>query len=140
MNTNASGHWRWKPADIIVAVIAFVLFWPLGLVFLAWKYWNDRQPNPTDIETVFRQVGNRAWNLAEAAAEELRRLFSQAGSTVTRETGNAEFDAYVRRRETELAAERQKLDDEIAAFRDFMARDHEAARDAYERFRRHRGH
>jgi hypothetical protein len=30
------------------------------------------------------------------------------------------------------------LDEEIAAFRDFLNRDHEAARDAYERFRRDR--
>lgn len=134
MNTNASG-WRWKPVDIIVMVLAFVLFWPLGLIFIAWKVWNDRQPNPTELETVFRQIGDRAWRLAEAASEELRRLFGQASP---HETGNAEFDAYVRRRETEIAAERAALDAEIEAFRDFLARDHDAARDAYERFRRNR--
>lgn len=133
MNTNASGHWRWKPVDIIVMVAAFVLFWPLGLVFIAWKFWNDRQANPTDLEVVFRQIGDRVWRLAEAASEELRRLFSKAG--VSRETGNAEFDAYIRRREAEMAAQKMALDEEIAAFRDFLARDHEAARDAYERFR-----
>lgn len=136
MNTNASGHWRWKPVDIIVMVLAFVLFWPLGLVFIAWKFWNDRQPNPTDLEIVFRQIGNRVWTLAEAASEELRRLFGQGGAA--RPTGNAEFDAYVRRRDTEIAAERAALDAEIEAFREFLARDHDAARDAYERFRRSR--
>lgn len=138
MNTNASGHWRWKPVDIIVMVLAFVLFWPLGLVFIAWKFWNDRQPNPTDLEIVFRQIGDRAWRLADAASEELRRLFGQGGTTNARETGNAEFDAYVRRREEEIAAEKRVLDAEIEAFREFLARDHDAARDAYERFRRSR--
>ena len=128
MNTspNATGQWRWKPVDIIVMIVAFVLFWPLGLVFIAWKIWNDRQPNPTDLALVFRQIGDRAWRLADAASEELRRLFGQATATANRDTGNAEFDAYVRRREA------------IVAFRDFLARDHEAARDAYERFRRSR--
>ena len=137
MNTNASGSWRWKPVDIIVMVAAFVLFWPLGLVFIAWKIWNDRQPNPTDLEVVFRQIGQRIWKLADAASDELRRLFGQAG-LAARETGNAEFDAYVRRREAEIAEQKQALDAEIAAFRDFLARDHEAARDAYERFRKAR--
>lgn len=140
MNTspNATGQWRWKPVDIIVMIVAFVLFWPLGLVFIAWKIWNDRQPNPTDLALVFRQIGDRAWRLADAASEELRRLFGQAGATVNRDTGNAEFDAYVRRRDAEIAAEKRALDEEIVAFRDFLARDHEAARDAYERFRRNR--
>jgi hypothetical protein len=137
MNTNASGHWRWKPVDIIVMVVAFVLFWPLGLVFIAWKFWNDRQPNPTDLEIVFRQIGNRIWRLADAATDELRRVFGNAGMTA-RETGNAEFDAYVKRREAEIADQKKALEDEIAAFREFLARDHEAARDAYERFRRTR--
>lgn len=140
MNTspNATGQWRWKPVDIIVMIVAFVLFWPLGLVFIAWKIWNDRQPNPTDLALVFRQIGDRAWRLADAASEELRRLFGQATATASRDTGNAEFDAYVRRREAEIDAEKRALDEEIVAFRDFLARDHEAARDAYERFRRSR--
>lgn len=136
MNSNASGHWRWKPVDIIVMVVAFILFWPLGLVFIAWKFWNDRQANPTDLEIVFRQIGDRAWRLADAASEELRRMFGQAGAS--RETGNAEFDAYVRRREAEIAAQKMALDEEITAFREFLARDHQAARDAYERFRNSR--
>jgi len=118
-------------------VVAFVLFWPLGLVFIAWKFWNDRQPNPTDLEIVFRQIGNRIWRLADAATDELRRVFGNAGMTA-RETGNAEFDAYVKRREAEIADQKKALEDEIAAFREFLARDHEAARDAYERFRRTR--
>ena len=140
MNTspNATGQWRWKPVDIIVMVVAFVLFWPLGLVFIAWKIWNDRQPNPTDLAIVFRQIGDRVRRLAEAGSEELRRMFGQGGAMANRETGNAEFDAYIRRREAEIAAEKRALDEEIVAFRDFLARDHEAARDVYERFRRNR--
>ncbi|MBU3730710.1 MAG: DUF2852 domain-containing protein [Beijerinckiaceae bacterium] len=140
MNTspNASGQWRWKPVDIIVMIVAFVLFWPLGLVFIAWKIWNDRQPNPTDLAVVFQQIGDRIVRLAEAASEELRRLFGQVSTNANRETGNAEFDAYVRRREAEIAAEKRALDEEVTAFREFLARDHEAARDAYERFRRSR--
>lgn len=137
MNMNASGQWRWKPVDIIVMVAAFILFWPLGLVFIAWKLWNDRQANPTDLDIVFWQIGHRIWRLAEAASEELRRLFGQAG--LNRDTGNAEFDAYRRRREAEIEAQKMALDEEVTAFREFLARDHEAARDAYERFRRTRG-
>lgn len=140
MNTspNASGQWRWKPVDIILMIVAFVLFWPLGLVFIAWKIWNDRQPNPTDLAVVFQQIADRIVRLAEAASEELRRLFGQVSTNANRETGNAEFDAYVRRREAEIAAEKRALDEEITAFHEFLARDHEAARDAYERFRRSR--
>jgi Protein of unknown function (DUF2852) len=137
MNMNASGSWRWKPVDILVMVLAFILFWPLGLVFLAWKFWNDRQANPTDLEIVFKHIGQRIWRLAEAANDELRRVFGQAG--MSRDTGNAEFDAYRQRREAEIKAQAMALDEEVAAFREFLARDHEAARDAYERFRRQRG-
>ena len=89
MNTspNASGQWRWKPVDIIVMIVAFVLFWPLGLVFIAWKIWNDRQPNLTDLAVVFQQIGDRIVRLAEAASEELRRLFGQVCTNANRPAG-----------------------------------------------------
>jgi hypothetical protein len=40
----ATPTWRWKPVDIVVLVIAFAVWWPLGLGVLGWKLWNDRQP------------------------------------------------------------------------------------------------
>ena len=47
--TNGGFGWRWKPVDIVVLVIAFAIYWPLGFGVLAWKLWNDRQPIPQDL-------------------------------------------------------------------------------------------
>jgi hypothetical protein len=125
--------WRWKPVDIAVIVVAFVAFWPLGLAVLVWKLWNDRQPNPQDLEHLIRGGLNRL----QAGFDSMMASFSQNASTSSAPaaTGNETFDAHIREEWARIEAERLKLEDEVAAFRAFLAREQSGGRDVYERFR-----
>lgn len=126
--------WRWKPVDLVVLAIAFMVYWPLGLVVLAWKLWNDRQPVPQDLgETL------------QGAASALQRGFDSvmgnvsagpAGMGAPSPTGNAAFDAHVREEWARIDSDRRRLNDEVSAFRAFMASERSGDRDLYERFRR----
>ena len=120
---------RWKTLDIIALVVLLVAFWPLGLAFLVWKFWNDRKPAPIDLEDVLRDAGTRCEDAFRRWSAGAWSFTAGAGTT-----GNAAFDAYVARREAEIAAERRALDEEIAEFRRFMDRRRDDA-DLYEEFR-----
>ncbi len=129
--------WRWKPVDIIVIVIAFAVWWPLGLAALAWKLWNDRQPNPTDLGQALQTGAARAQTMAENLWASLTA--SPVAGAAPAPTGNAAFDAHIREEWDRIAADRRRLDEEIAAFRAFLAQERSGDRDVYERFRDTRG-
>ncbi len=130
--------WRWKTIDIVALLILLVVFWPLGLAFLVWKIWNDKKPVPTDLEDLLRTAGGRL----DAQVQRWSGDFDSWRTTdrtsgLGARTGNAAFDAYVERREAEIAAQRRSLEEEIAEFRRYAA---EARGDAdlYERFKSRR--
>ena len=135
--TNGGFCWRWKPVDIIALVIAFAIYWPLGFAVLAWKLWNDRQPAPQDLGQAL-----------QTGFERLQRAFEGVFSSVSGSgfassgpapTGNAAFDAHIREEWARIEADRQKLNDEVAAFRAFLNSERTGDYDVYERFRRSRG-
>lgn len=127
--------WRWKPVDLVVLAIAFMVYWPLGLIVLAWKIWNDRQPVPQDLG-----------ELLQGAATSLQRGFegvvgsfsSGPAARAPAATGNAAFDAHVREEWARIETDRRRLSDEVDAFRAFMASERSGDRDLYERFRQGR--
>ena len=114
----------WTPLTILLMVIGFIVFWPLGLAMLAYIIWGDRIP---EVRRHF---------------SEMRRDFG--GSCRRRDrhayqSGNAAFDAYRERELRRLDEERRKLDEERREFEDFVdnlrrARDQEE----FDRFRRER--
>jgi hypothetical protein len=135
-NLNGSSYgWRWKPVDLVVLAVAFLVWWPLGIAVLAWKLWNDRQAVPQDLGQ-WIQTG------ATKVQQSVETLFTGFGATAAagpEVTGNAAFDAHVREEWARIETDRRRLQDEIAAFRSFLASERSGDRDAYERFRRTRG-
>ena len=130
----ATTSWRWKPVDIIVLVIAFAVWWPLGLGVLGWKLWNDRQPVPVDLGARLQVMAGQF----QAGLDSLWTGLSQPATGLTAQdapTGNATFDAHVREERARLAADQRRLDDEIAAFRAYLASPQSGDREVYERFR-----
>ncbi|WP_120501575.1 DUF2852 domain-containing protein [Roseovarius sp. EL26] len=83
-----------KAAWIVATVLAFILFWPLGLALLAYMIWGKKM-----ICTSSRQNGCSFKNR----------------STSHRSSGNSAFDAY---REDTL----RRLEDEQQNFENFMQR------------------
>jgi hypothetical protein len=130
----ATTSWRWKPVDIVVLVIAFAVWWPLGLGVLGWKLWNDRQPVPVDLGARLQVMAGQL----QAALDSLWAGLSQpaAGPAAPdAPTGNAAFDAHVPEERARLAADQRRLDEEIAAFRAYIASPQSGDREVYERFR-----
>ena len=135
-SANGAGYgWRWKPVDIAVIVIAFVVWWPLGIAALVWKLWNDRQPVPADLGQLL-QVGVER---LQAGFDSLVATFSggttPAAPGMPAPTGNAAFDAHVREEWSRIEADRRALLDEVDAFRAHLAAERSDDRDVYERFR-----
>jgi hypothetical protein len=114
----------WTPLTILLMVIGFWAFWPLGLAMLAYIIWGDRIPE------VRRHFG------------EMKRDFRGCGrhsSYSTYRSGNAAFDDYRERELRRLDEERRKLDDERREFEAFVANLRRARdQEEFDRFTRER--
>ena len=53
---------RWSALNIVLMVIGFAVFWPLGLAMLAWIVWGDEIGRRAgDFKAQFRGFADRAW-------------------------------------------------------------------------------
>jgi hypothetical protein len=130
-----SAGWRWKPVDLAVLVIALVAWWPIGLAFLAWKLWNDRQPVPIDLDVVLHAAFDRLQTLFDGVMGSFGQAPSGARFGPPPVTGNAAFDAHVRAEWARMEADRRALDEEIEAFKTHLATERADDKDVYNRFR-----
>lgn len=89
---------RFKTWEIVVVVVGLVVYWPIGVAFLAWKLWK------------LREAGAWEWPSFDRA-----RFDFSGGST-----GNEAFDAYKREQIARLEEERRRLDEEQRAFAQFL--------------------
>ena len=114
----------WTPLTILLMVVGFIVFWPLGLAMLAYILWGDRVP---EIRRYFVNA-KRDWSHE-----------SRCGRRGHARSGNVAFDAYRKNELKRLEEERRKLDEDLRAFEGFM-RDLRRARDQeeFDRFMRDR--
>jgi len=144
------GGSRWTTFEIVAMVLGFIVFWPIGLAVLGYKYWQGRSGGPDlktfvsekfeDARTMMSQNSNSTakssfWNAGSAMRSASR--FYQPG------TGNMAFDEW---RDAELARldeERRRLDDAQREFSEYVEELRRAKdREEFERFmaeRRARG-
>jgi hypothetical protein len=97
-----------KPAWIVVMILGFIIFWPIGLAILAYLIWSGRMG-------CWRQGGPGRWhrNGTERARSSAESWF--CGPRRPQSSGNSAFDEY---REETL----RRLEDEQAEFKDFLER------------------
>src|SRR6185312_10000848 len=112
----------WTPLTILLMVIGFWLFWPLGLAMLAYIIWGERIPE------VRRHFG------------EMKRDWSGCGpQNGFSRSGNAAFDDYRERELRRLDEERRKLEEERREFEEFVANLRRARdQEEFDRFMRDR--
>ena len=114
-------------------VIAFLLFWPLGVAMLAWGIWH-------------RQIRASSWwqNLRgmrlPAAATGMASGAADLGGFARRRPSNEALADYLAREQQRLREEQQKLDDLVQAFEAFKEAERKASdqRD-FDAFLRSRG-
>ncbi len=107
--TRAATRGRWTALNIVLMVIGFAVFWPLGLAMLAWIIWGDEiAAKAEDLKGHFRSFSERTqgWQ-------------GQNGSRSR--TGNAAFDEYRVQELRRLQEERRKLEAMRAEFESFLA-------------------
>jgi hypothetical protein len=100
--TRASPRGRWTALNIVLMILGFALFWPLGLAMLAWIMWGE------EIGARFEEFTSHFHGRQRSA----RASFSG--------TGNAAFDEYRAREIERLAEERRKLEEMRAEFDAFL--------------------
>jgi hypothetical protein len=100
-----------KPAWIVVMILGFILFWPIGLAILAYLIWSGRMG-------CWRQGGPGRWH---GNGAERRRSGAESwfcGPRRPQSSGNSAFDEY--REETLRRLEDEQA--EQAEFKDFLER------------------
>jgi hypothetical protein len=116
----------WKPIELVAMILAFILYWPIGLAILFAKIWQMKSGYGTDlpgfVQAKLREKFREKWEQKMGrhwACGPGRHEFSdwpRHGHWRMRSSGNLAFDDW---REAELARleeERQKL---LAAEREF---------------------
>lgn len=103
------GRGRWTALNIVLMIIGFAVFWPLGLAMLAWIVWGDQIAGKVDdMKGQFRSFSDRASS------------FTGAASGFRGSTGNAAFDEYRDQELKRLDEERRKLEAMRAEFESFV--------------------
>lgn len=147
---NRSSFNHWRPTELAALIIGLIVFWPLGLAVLAWKYWNDRSSSPRNLDVV---VGEAVRNLRAGLSGVFGSDRAQPGPAGAYSgeagtdglhaddlapTGNAVFDAHVRDTLQRIDNQRRQLAEEVRAFRAFLDDERSGGPEVYERFRRRR--
>ena len=107
----AGGSWRgrscgasrWTLFEIVAMVLGFIVFWPIGLAILAFKFWQRKAGYPGDLQTAATQKWREARSAMSGCDWQARRGF-YAGST-----GNLAFDEWKAAELARLEEERRKL-------------------------------
>jgi hypothetical protein len=97
-----------RPAWIVVMVLGFIVFWPVGLAILAYLLWSGRMG-------CGRTGDTSRWQ--QRMADKFERKMEKWGmqARAYQSTGNAAFDEY---RDATLS----RLEEEAREFRDFLER------------------
>jgi hypothetical protein len=111
----------WTPLTIALMVLGFIVFWPLGLLMLAYNVWGNRVP---ELRKHFADRG-------EEFKREFRGCGRRSSSYGFSRSGNIAFDEYRESELKRLDEERRKLDEERSEFEGFV-RELRRARDREE--------
>jgi Protein of unknown function (DUF2852) len=139
----AGARWRrgsrWTAFEIIAMILGFIVFWPIGLAILGYKFWQGRHGGP-DLQTLATNKwqdartmmsSNSAWGSSWRCGGAMR----SASRFYTPSTGNAAFDEWRTAELARLDEERRKLDDAQREFAEYVDAIRRAKdREEFERF------
>jgi hypothetical protein len=138
-----SGPWsrgcaggRWTPVELIAMVLGFMVFWPIGLAILGFKYWQ-RKSNGPDLQTVAAGAYRNARDVwgRYAGPTPGASTYTNWARGFTPSTGNRAFDEWKSAELSRLEEERRKLEDAYKEFADWLDTMRKAKdREEFERF------
>jgi hypothetical protein len=102
---------RWTALNIVLMIVGFAVFWPLGLAMLAWIIWGDEiSQKAGEFKGQFRSMSERTSSAFRGDN------FGFGG----RDTGNVAFDEYRAQELKRIEEERRKLEAMRAEFENFL--------------------
>jgi Protein of unknown function (DUF2852) len=106
-----------RPAWIVLMVLGFIVFWPIGLAILAYILWSGRMGCSARYGDMqhWRDRASERWERKRERWERHMQRWGGHHRAGMRPTGNRAFDEY---RSEAL----RKLEDEAEQFRDFLQR------------------
>ena len=117
----------WSPLTIALMVLGFIIFWPLGLAVLGYILWGEKFGGSPEKAQAY-------WNKVRSFVSS-NKSSGFTGGFAASSSGNAAFDEYRSEQLRRLEEERRRLDEEIEAFREYMANLHKAKdREEFDRF------
>ena len=136
------GYWHgkpWKPVEILAMVLGFIVFWPIGLAVLGWKFWQKKSGYSGDIVSFGREKWEKSANWANWARGSDGWGFAvnnwAASGSGMGSTGNRAFDEWRTAELARLEEERQRLVAAEREFAEFMENlRHARDREEFERF------
>ncbi len=108
MNQTLQIRPAWTPVTIVLMVVGFMVFWPLGLLMLAYILWGERWG---EFRRDFRGSMNREFHHARDRQRHGHGRF---------QSGNGAFDDYRTAELRRLDEERRRLDEERRDFETYV--------------------
>lgn len=114
----------WKAVEIAAMVFGFMVFWPIGLAVVAWKFWQKRSGYQGDLVNFLQDKWQKGSHWA-----------SYSAVPGFNSSGNAAFDDWREKELARLEEERRKLAAAEQEFANFMANLRRARdREEFDRF------
>ncbi len=119
------GASRWTVFELVAMILGFIVFWPIGLAILGYKFWQ-RRSGGEDLQTFAAGKWSEMRNSAAAAAwSKAARSYScgpwsRSGGLGAASTGNSAFDEWKATELARLEAERRKLEEAHREFAEFV--------------------
>jgi hypothetical protein len=136
--TRACAGGRWTAVELIAMVLGFMIFWPIGLAVLAFKYWQYKTGG-ADLQTVAAAAFRRARSATSGFGAGAPRSSGAWAYGFTASSGNAAFDEWKSAELARLEEERRRLEQAHREFADWLENVRRAKdREEFERFMRER--
>jgi hypothetical protein len=129
-----TGGSRWSAFEIIAMVLGFIVFWPIGLAILGYKFWQRRYGGP-DLQTFATSKFEDARTMMSGSSSWGCGAMKRSSRSYGAPTGNAAFNEWRSAELTRLDEERRKLDEaqrEFAEYSDAIRRAKD--REEFDRF------
>lgn len=132
---------RWSLFEIVAMIAGFMIFWPLGLAMLGFKYWQRKTGSNLDLQT----VAASKWQEARSAMHDSgwapkhwssKPWVAPSGfGFAQRATGNSAFDDWRSAEVAKLDEQRRKLEEAHREFSEFVDNVRKSKdREEFERF------
>ncbi len=128
------GASRWTAFELIAMILGFIVFWPIGLAILGYKFWQ-RKSGGEDLQTFAAAKWSEARNAMAGGSWSKSGAPWSGGRFYSPSTGNAAFDQWKAAELARLEEERRKLEDAHREFSEFLDNIRKAKdREEFERF------